>query len=67
MALKDELTADVRQIFRQRWTKRDGNVIPESEDVGLYNDSVKLQGTVLYADLTDSTALVDSHKDEFAG
>jgi class 3 adenylate cyclase len=66
MALKDELTADVRQIFQQRWTKRDGNVVPESPDVGLYNDGVKLEGTVLYADLSESTALVDSYKDEFA-
>ena len=66
MALKDELTADVRRIFQQRWTKRNGNVVPESADVGLYNDGVKLEGTVLYADLSKSTALVDSYKDEFA-
>lgn len=66
MALKEELTAEVRQIFRQRWTKRKGDVVPDSEDVALYNEGITLQGTVLYADLSESTALVDSYKDEFA-
>lgn len=66
MSLKDDLTTDVRKIFQQRWTTRDGNIVPESEDVGLYNDGVRLEATVLYADLSDSTALVDSYKDEFA-
>lgn len=61
MALKDDLTAEVARIFRSPWTERDGETVPEDKDVGLGNDAVKLQGTVLYADLADSTVLVDQY------
>ena len=40
--------------------------MPESEEVKLGNDAVKLKATVLYADLADSTALVDGYKKPFA-
>lgn len=66
MALVDELTSKVKQIFKDGWTERDGKVIPESEDVGLGNDAIKLTGTVLYADLSASTKLVDGYKPHFA-
>ena len=66
MALKDDLKSEVEKIFKDRWTTRDGNVVPESDDVKLGNDAVKLSGTVLYADLSDSTALVDKKKPHFA-
>jgi class 3 adenylate cyclase len=66
MALADDLKKEVAKIFKDTWTTREGNVIPESEDVGLGNDAVKLNGTVLYADLADSTALVDNYKAHFA-
>lgn len=58
--------ADVRSIFSTKWVTRDGRKVPEAEDVKLGNDAVKIKGTVLYADLTDSTGLVDGHKDWFA-
>jgi class 3 adenylate cyclase len=40
--------------------------VPEAEDVELGNDAVCLNGTVLYADMSDSTGLVDGYKDWFA-
>ena len=66
MALGDDLRAEVRKIFQEQWSKRAGRVVPESEDLGLGNDAVTLEGTVLYADLDDSTKLVDSSKSWFA-
>lgn len=66
MPLKDDLNADVHGIFSQRWTERDGGVVPNPADLKLGNDAVNLQATVLYADLDGSTALVDGHNAWFA-
>lgn len=66
MALTDDLKTQVTQIFKEKWTERDGTKVPEPEDLKLSNDAVKLEGTVLYADLAESTALVDSHSGWFA-
>ena len=66
MALGDDLRAEVRKIFQEKWTKRAGRVVPESEDLGLGNDAVTLEGTILYADLNESTELVDSQESWFA-
>lgn len=66
MSLGEDLANDVASIFREQWTTRDGQVIPTTADLKLSNSSVKLKGTVLYADLAQSTALVNEHKAEFA-
>jgi len=66
MALSKDLEKEVGQIFRERWTTRDGEVVPDSEDVQLGNDAVKLDGTVLYADLAESTRMVDKCPAAFA-
>lgn len=66
MSLGDDLQTEVKKIFRDAWTTRDGRVVPESEDIKLGNDAVKLDGTVLYADLDGSTNLVDGYKSAFA-
>ena len=66
MSLGEDLTKEVRKIFKDTWTTRDGQKVPESEDLQLGNDAVKLDGTVLYADLDASTNLVDNYKPEFA-
>ena len=58
MGLKQDLENEVDSIFRTQWQERDGRKVPEPEDVKLGNDAVKLDGTVLYADLADSTKLV---------
>ena len=66
MALKEDLETRVREIFQQRWTTRDGTSVPSDDSIKLSNDAVKLNATVLYADLADSTKLVDGYKDWFA-
>lgn len=66
MALGDDLKSEVAKIFKEQWTTRKGQTVPESEDLKLGNDAVELEATVLYADLSGSTKLVDGHKPHFA-
>lgn len=66
MGFVEELESEVNGILGAKWTSRDGIKVPEPEDITLANDAVKLTGTVLYADLADSTTLVDSFKAQFA-
>lgn len=66
MSLGDDLRGEVAHIFGDQWSTRDGQTVPEPEDVKLGNDAVKLEGTVLYADLAASTGLVDGWKPHFA-
>ena len=66
MGLGDNLNAEVLKILKERWSEREGRVVPESDDLKLGNDAVTLNGTVLYADLDDSTKLVDTKRPQFA-
>ena len=59
-ALKEDLQEAVGKILRERWSERDGEVVPEPEDLQLGNDGVNLAATVLYADITGSTNMVNS-------
>jgi len=65
MALIDDLNAEVGKILAERWTAREGRKVPEPEEVTLGNDAVQFTGTVLYADLAESTDLVTKYKPEF--
>lgn len=64
--LGQQLEQEVKKIFRESWSVRDGHKVPESEDVQLGNDAVRLHATVLYADLDGSTNMVNGYKPEFA-
>lgn len=66
MGLKDDLEKRVAEVFRTKWDERGGNVVPDDDSLTLGNDAVKLKATVLYADLADSTQLVDGHANYFA-
>jgi len=66
VALKDDLETKVKAIFNDQWTTRNGTVVPSDTSIGLGNDAVKIKAAVLYADLADSTQLVDGYKDWFA-
>ncbi len=66
MGLGDDLRSEVTKIFHERWTTRAGRTVPESDDLKLSNDAVMLEGTVLYADMDDSTKLVDTEEPWFA-
>ena len=66
MSLFDDLNVAVTRIFADAWSTRDGQIVPEPETVALGNSGVDLKGTVLYADLAASTALVDGNSPFFA-
>ena len=66
MSLVEDYSNEVEEIFKQQWSVREGKKVPKSEDLALGNDAVKLDGTVLYADLDDSTNLVDGYQPAFA-
>ena len=66
MGLHEDYSEAVEKSFKDVWSVRDGKEVPKSEDLGMGNHAVKLEGTVLYADLDDSTHLVDAYKPEFA-
>lgn len=66
MGLKADLEKEVKGILKTSWQTRDGQRVPEAENVKLGNDAVTLNGTVLYADLAESTQLVKDYKNWFA-
>jgi class 3 adenylate cyclase len=66
MKSADEITAEIQEILSTQWTRREGRQVPEPEAIQLGNDGVTLDGTVLYADMADSTDLVDRYEDWFA-
>src|SRR6266704_5883040 len=65
MTFKADLEKDVKNIFKSKWKPRNGRVVPDLENLSLGNDAVKFKATVLYADMADSTKLVDSQKPHF--
>lgn len=66
MGLNADLESQVKTILRSTWSRRDGKVVPDDKSIGLGNDAVDLDATVLYADLRGSTAMVEGWKDWFA-
>jgi len=57
----------VANIFKDAWTTRAGQKVPEPNDLKLGNDAVKFDAaTILYADMTGSTKLVDAESWMFA-
>jgi class 3 adenylate cyclase len=66
MGLADDLKSEVQTIFRSQWATREGEVVPDTPDIKLGNDGVKLDATVLYADIDGSTNMVDSKTAEFS-
>jgi class 3 adenylate cyclase len=60
MSLLEDLKKEVADVFHQKWDVIEGRAVPEDPaKVPFGNRGVSLDGTVLYADLADSTALVD--------
>ena len=57
---------EINSIFKTKWKIREGRIVPDSDNISLGNDAVKIEGTVLYADMDDSTGLVNGYKDWFA-
>jgi uridylate cyclase len=61
MTLRTDLEEEVSTIFSTSWQEREGHVVPADDSIGLGNAAVKLDATVLYADLAGSTRMVDRH------
>lgn len=66
MGLAEDLKAETEDIFRSQWETREGTIVPSDDSLKLTNDGIKLKAAVLYADLAESTKMVDSKKSVFA-
>ncbi len=66
MGLGDDLNSEVHKVLQEKWSARAGRSVPESDGLKLDNDAVTLKGTVLYADLDNSTNLVDTKNPRFS-
>lgn len=67
MSLKSDLETYCSDVFRSTWTTRDGTVVPDEDSkLGLKNEAIKIGATVLYADLADSTLMVDKELPGFS-
>ncbi len=60
MPLYDDLVDKVSDIFGYEWDVKEGRVVPDISRLTSVNSAIEFKGTVLYADLVDSTSLVDS-------
>jgi class 3 adenylate cyclase len=61
MAILKDLQEEVRAIFAETWNVTAGQVVPDPEDLRLFNDAREFERvTVLYADLSGSTDLVNN-------
>ena len=60
MSLKEDLQAEVAQIYAAEWEENKTAAVPAPEDIRLNSHAKNLQtATVLYADLDGSTNMVD--------
>ncbi len=66
MSFVDDLKSEVAKIFREQWEAPEGFVVPKPEDLKLGNGGRYLDATVLYADMVESTELVNNYKPHFA-
>ncbi|MBD8479763.1 adenylate/guanylate cyclase domain-containing protein [Microbacterium sp. CFBP 8794] len=66
MTLAEELSEYAKNTHQKVWTRRKGQIVPSTDDITMGNQAVDLDAVVLYADLKDSTGLVDDYSDEFA-
>jgi class 3 adenylate cyclase len=66
MKSSQDILKEVKEIFATKWEVREGQKVPEAADIQLGNNAVTLDGTVLYADMADSTELVNNYKSHFA-
>lgn len=67
MGLKDELATFCQDVFHGQWETTEGKKVPDEDSrLTLKNTAITIDGTVLYADLDGSTAMVDGYKNWFA-
>lgn len=62
MTLADDIKKHAQTTFTTKWDTRDGTSVPAPSNLRLTNDAVYFKrATVLYADLDQSTSLVENH------
>lgn len=67
MSLRDELDNYIGDTFRKSWMTEEWDRVPSADDeLALANKGVLLDAAVFYADLADSTGLVNATSAEFA-
>jgi class 3 adenylate cyclase len=68
MGIKEDLGIEVANIFSEQWVTKKALVVPDPADLNLSNDARHFErATILYADLSGSTKLVDTYSWTFAG
>jgi class 3 adenylate cyclase len=68
MGLADDLKNEVKEIFSESWEVTEAQVVPDPESLGLSNEARHFErATILYADLSGSTNLVDNYHWKKAG
>ena len=67
MTLAEDLTLKVREFVSDRWGAiPDGYVIPSAESLTFRNTGVRIDATVLYSDIRNSTDMVNAIADTLA-
>lgn len=67
MGIADDIKNNASTTFKTNWETREGQKVPEPKDLKLGNEAVHFDRvTVLYADLDQSTSLVEGYKWHFA-
>ena len=66
MPLSEDLNEYVKEVFEDTFETQNTTSVPDSTDIKLGNHAKKLDGVVLYADMSESTQLVDSKKKWFS-
>jgi uridylate cyclase len=69
MSFASDIEAEVKRIFKDAWSTTKATVVPDASSIALEKNEAKEieDGTVLYADLSGSTQMVQVKKREFAG
>ncbi len=58
MSKADEIANDVQSTINTKWNKRNGNKIPDTDNIALSGGAVEIDATFLYADLANSSKMV---------
>lgn len=59
MSLAQDVETAINGVLNARWDFRVGRVVPDTADVALSGGAVELESTILYADLAESSSLVN--------
>src|SRR5437870_1625106 len=60
--LKDDISGRIKDILEQKWDIATSKSVPEAQEVALKDGGVRLDATILYADLANSSKLVTELK-----